>query len=122
MMLELWASGRYMVGAIPMGSTLAAQKADKIQASGWVELSGTSFAAPVISGIAAQILARSPGLTPDQVKGNVMRRSRAVPQAEAKACGGGKINGAKSAMFDGEGNPYLAMSRFMKHAANDGCT
>ena len=52
---EICAPGRYMVGAIPMGSTLAAQKADKIDAPGYVELSGTSFAAPVISGIAAQI-------------------------------------------------------------------
>ncbi len=31
---EICAPGRYMVGAIPMGSTLAAQKADKIKASG----------------------------------------------------------------------------------------
>ena len=115
---EICAPGRYMVGAIPMGSTLAAQKADKIQASGWVELSGTSFAAPVISGIAAQILARTPGLTPDQVKGNVMRRSRAVPKAEDMSCGVGQINGAKSALFDGAGNPNLALSRFVKPAAN----
>ena len=115
---EICAPGRYMVGAIPMGSTLAVQKADKIQANGWVELSGTSFAAPVISGIAAQILARSPGLTPDQVKGNVMRRSRAVPKAEAMACGVGQINGAKSALFDGAGNPNMALSRFVKPAAN----
>jgi serine protease AprX len=115
---EICAPGRYMVGAIPMGSTLAAQKADKIQASGWVELSGTSFAAPVISGIAAQILARTPGLTPDQVKGNVMRRSRAVPQAEDMSCGVGQINGAKSALFDGAGNPNKALSAFVKPAAD----
>jgi subtilisin family serine protease len=115
---ELCAPGRYMVGAIPMGSTLAAQKADKIKSSGWIELSGTSFATPVISGIAAQVLARTPGLTPDQVKGNVMRRARAVPQAEAMSCGVGQINGTKSALFDGAANPNKALSSFVKPAAD----
>jgi subtilisin family serine protease len=115
---EICAPGRYMVGAIPMGSTLAQQKADKISTSGYIELSGTSFAAPVISGIAAQILARSPGLTPDQVKGNVMRRSRAVPKADAMSCGVGQINGTRSALFDGAANPNQALSAFVKPAAD----
>ncbi|HJV29828.1 MAG TPA: S8 family serine peptidase, partial [Gaiellaceae bacterium] len=111
---EICAPGRYMVGAIPMGSTIAAQKADKIRATGYIELSGTSFAAPVISGLAAQILARSPGLTPDQVKGNVMRRSRAVPQAAPMSCGVGQLNGTRSALFDGAANPNKALSAFVK--------
>jgi subtilisin family serine protease len=115
---EICAPGRYMVGAIPMGSTLAAQKADKIKSAGWIELSGTSFATPVISGIAAQVLARSPGLTPDQVKGNVMRRSRAVLQAQPMSCGVGQVNGTKSALFDGAANPNKALSSFVKPAAD----
>jgi serine protease AprX len=115
---EICAPGRYMVGAIPMTSTLAIQKADKIKAAGYVELSGTSFAAPVISGIAAQILARSPGLTPDQVKGNVMRRSRPVPQGDSMSCGVGQINGTKSALFDGAANPNKALDAYVKPAAD----
>jgi serine protease AprX len=115
---EICAPGRYMVGAIPMGSTLAAEKAANIKATGYIELSGTSFAAPVISGLAAQILARSPGLSPDQVKGNVMRRSRPVPQAAPMSCGVGQLNGTKSALFDGAGNPNAALSRFVKPAAD----
>ena len=79
---EICAPGRMMVGPIPMGSTLAVEKASKIKSPGYVELSGTSFAAPVISGIAAQILARNPNMTPDQVKGAIMRRARDVPRAE----------------------------------------
>jgi subtilisin family serine protease len=116
---EICAPGRYMVGAIPMGSTIAAEKAANIKASGYIELSGTSFAAPVISGLAAQILARSPGLSPDQVKGNVMRRSRAVPQAAPMSCGVGQLNGTKSALFDGAANPNKALSAFVK-AGPDG--
>ena len=57
---EICAPGRLMVGPVPMGSTLAAEKASKMQSPGYIELSGTSFSAPVISGIAAQILARNP--------------------------------------------------------------
>jgi serine protease AprX len=116
---EICAPGRYMVGAIPMGSTLAAQKAANIKSSGWIELSGTSFAAPVITGLAAQILARQPGFTPDQVKGNVMRRSRAVPQGEPMSCGVGQINGTRSALFDGAANPNKALTQFV-HRADDG--
>jgi len=115
---EICAPGRYMVGAIPMTSTLAQLKADKIRTTGFIELSGTSFAAPVISGLAAQILARQPGFTPDQVKGNVMRRSRAVPQAAPMSCGVGQINGTRSALFEGSANPNKALSTFVKPAAD----
>ena len=115
---EICAPGRYMLGAVSPGSTLAVQKADKLRPGGYIELSGTSFATPVISGLAAQILARQPGFTPDQVKGNVMRRSRAVPEAEAMSCGVGQINGTRSALFDGAANPNKAMNAFVKAAAN----
>ena len=57
---EICAPGRNLVGPIPAGSTLAIEKATS-SGRGYVELSGTSFAAPVIAGIAAQILARNPG-------------------------------------------------------------
>ena len=81
---EICAPGRYMVGPVPTGSTLAMEKADKMVASGYAELSGTSFAAPVISGVAAQILGRNPSWTADQVKSALMRRARPVPQAAVR--------------------------------------
>jgi serine protease AprX len=43
---ELAAPGRYMVGPVPEGSTLAVERADKVVAKGYIQLSGTSFAAP----------------------------------------------------------------------------
>ncbi len=82
---EICAPGRYMVGPVPAGSTLAQEKADKMVAPGYAELSGTSFAAPVIAGIAAQSLARNPNWTPDQVKSALMRQARPVNQA-AERC------------------------------------
>ena len=74
---ELSAPGRYMIGAGPArldARLRAARRAST--APGYMQLSGTSFAAPVVSGTAADILARHPDLTPDQVKGALMLTAR----------------------------------------------
>ena len=47
---ELAAPGRYMVGPVPEGSTLVVERPDKVVAPGYIQLSGTSFAAPVVAG------------------------------------------------------------------------
>ena len=41
-------------------------------ADGYMWMSGTSFAAPIVSGAAATVLSRHPDWTPDQVKGALM--------------------------------------------------
>ena len=111
---EICAPGRYMVGPVPTGSTLAAEKADKMVAPGYAELSGTSFAAPVISGVAAQALARNPSWTPDQVKSALMRRARPVPQAAAGSCGVGQVNAVQSVLATTDTpNPNQALNRFL---------
>jgi serine protease AprX len=111
---EICAPGRMMVGPIPMTSSLAVEKATKIKSPGYIELSGTSFAAPVISGIAAQILARNPGLKPDQVKGAVMRRARAVPLAEANSCGVGQVNAVRAVYnYSWTSNPNAGLNKFL---------
>src|SRR4051812_7219092 len=95
---EISADGRYMVGPIPMGSTLAVQKAAGIVAPGYIQLSGTSFAAPIVSGIAAQILARNPSWTPDQIKGALMAGARPTPSAVKGSLGVGEVNAIKSVL------------------------
>jgi serine protease AprX len=72
---DLAAPGRYMVAPVPMGSTLATTAPDRVVAPGYMWMSGTSFASPVVAGAAAQILARHPEWTPDQVKGALMLTS-----------------------------------------------
>jgi serine protease AprX len=119
---EICAPGRYMVGPLSAGSTLAKEKADKIVAAGYAELSGTSFAAPVISGVAAQALARNPSWTPDQVKSALMRRARPVPQAEAGSCGVGQVNAVQSALDTRDTpNPNAALNQFLTKTV-DGST
>ena len=78
---ELSAPGRYLVMPVPPGSTIATALPDRVVAPGYMWMSGTSFAAPVVSGAAAQLLARHPDWTPDQVKGALMHAARPFPQA-----------------------------------------
>ena len=118
---EICAPGRYMVGPVSAG-TLATDKADKLVGSGYIELSGTSFAAPVISGIAAQILGRNPGYTSDQVKGAMLRGARPVPQAAPLSCGVGQVNAVQTTLAKKAlPNPNLGLNRFLT-TASDGST
>jgi serine protease AprX len=110
---ELGAAGRFMIGAVPTGSTLVAERPDHVVAPGYMELSGTSFAAPVVAGAAAQILARHPGWTPDQVKGALMLAARALPSAVRGSLGVGGVNAYRAAMLSSAPNPNLVLRKFV---------
>ena len=110
---DLAAPGRYMVGPVPMGSTLAVQRADKITAPGYIQLSGTSFAAPVIAGAAAQIIAKHPTFTPDQVKGALMVSTKPVDGADSGSVGVGELQMVKAWKIDNPPNPNKALNRFL---------
>jgi serine protease AprX len=110
---ELGAAGRYMVGAVPVGSTLVAERPDHVVAPGYMELSGTSFAAPVVAGAAAEILARHPGWTPDQVKGALMLTARSLSSAIPGSLGVGGVNAYRAAMLTSAPNPNLALRKFV---------
>ena len=79
---ELSAPGRYLVMPVPAASTIATALPDRVVAPGYMWMSGTSFAAPVVAGAAAQLLARHPNWTPDEVKGALMQTARALTQAQ----------------------------------------
>src|SRR5207248_9801331 len=89
---ELAAPGRYMIGAVPPGSMLAAERPEQVREPGYMQLSGTSFAAPVVSGAAAEILAAHPTWTPDDVKGALMLTAQPAPAAAARSVGVGELN------------------------------
>jgi len=111
---DLAAPGRFMVGPVPMGSTLAVERADKIVASGYIQLSGTSFAAPVISAAAAQLLARRPEFTPDQVKGALMVSTKIVDGAPLGSVGVGELQMTRAAYITNAPNPNKALDEFVK--------
>ena len=115
---ELAAPGRYVTGPIPPTSTLATTFASRVVAPGYAWTSGTSFAAPVVAGVAAQILARHPGWTPDQVKGALMNTARALPNAGSMSVGLGEIDAAAAAAQTAPPNPNAALATFVTSDQN----
>ncbi len=111
---ELTAPGRYMVGPVPVGSTLAVEKASNVVAPGYMQLSGTSFAAPVISAAAAQILGKHPEYTPDQVKGALMASTKPVDGAPVGSVGVGEIQVTNASALKAPPNPDWALNQFVK--------
>ena len=111
---ELGAPGRYMIGAVPGGSTLVAEKPGSVVKTGYIELSGTSFAAPVVAGAAAQLIARHPDWTPDMVKGALMVTAKPVPQAARGAVGVGQLNAGRAGELKSTPpNGNLPLMRFL---------
>jgi serine protease AprX len=111
---EVVAPGRYMVGPVPATSTLAVERADKVTSPGYIQLSGTSFAAPVVAGAAAQILIRHPGFTPDQLKGALMVSAKPVADAAPGSVGVGEIQMGRAALMTSTPpNPNKALNRFV---------
>ncbi|HSL64659.1 MAG TPA: S8 family serine peptidase [Gaiellaceae bacterium] len=110
---EVVAAGRYMVGPVPPGSTLVTERPDKVVAPGYMQLSGTSFAAPVVAGAAAQILARHPDWTPDRVKGALMATARRVPEASLLQQGRGQVNALRAAAAVQAPDPNAGLNRFV---------
>ena len=117
---DIGAPGRYIVGPVPMTSTLATQRADAITAPGYIQLSGTSFAAPVVSGAAAQILAAHPSYTPDQVKGALMVTAKPDPSAAPGSLGVGEMQMTKAVLRSvTPPNPNLGLDQFVHVALGD---
>jgi serine protease AprX len=113
---EIGAPGRYMVGPIPTGSTLATLKAANLTTlAGYIQLSGTSFAAPVVSGTVAEILARHPSWTPDQVKGALLVTARPTPAAAPGSLGAGELFASRAANYaKTPPNPNKALDQFVR--------
>ena len=110
---EIAAPGRYMVGPVPATSTLVTERREAVVAPGYIQLSGTSFAAPIVAGVAAQILARHPGFTPDQVKGALMLTTRSVNGAVGGSAGVGEITANKAAAVTNPPNPNAGIDQFL---------
>ena len=117
---EVSAAGRYMVGPVPAGATLKADKPDNVVTPMTMRLSGTSFASPIVAGAAAQILARRPNLTPDQVKGALMLTARHVGDADVGQAGVGEINAERAANIGSIPNPNAALNRFLIKTSSGG--
>ena len=110
---ELVAPGRYMTGPVPSASTLARAYPDRVVQPGYMWMSGTSFAAPVVAGAAAQILARHPSWSPDQVKGALMLTARPIA-GPPRAAGVGEIDVRAAAAVANPPNPNEGLNSFVR--------
>jgi serine protease AprX len=109
---DLAASGRYMVGPVPSGSTLASERPGNVVSTGYMRLSGTSFSAPVVAGAAAQLIARHPDWTPDRVKGALLATARSIGSNRG-AAGFGEVNVSAAANVTNPPNPNAGLNRFL---------
>jgi serine protease AprX len=111
---DVAAPGRYMVGPAPATSTLSLERPASIVAPGYIQLSGTSFAAPIVAGAAAQILATHPTWTPDQVKGALMVSARPAGGAAPLSVGVGIVDVAKAVALGSAPDANAALRPFVK--------
>jgi serine protease AprX len=111
---ELVAPGRYVTGAMPADATIYAAKHDRVVEPGYLNISGTSFAAPVVAGAAAVLLAQHPTWTPDQVKGALMLTAERLPSATDRlATGAGELRIPLAGLLRTPPNPNAALGRFV---------
>src|SRR3954447_22009898 len=110
---DVSAPGRYMIAPAPMDGTIAKTVPDRIMAPGYMWMSGTSFSTPVVSAAAAQILARHPGFTPDQVKGALMLTANYLGNVSDNAGGVGEIDAAVAASINNPPNPNVGLYKFV---------
>jgi serine protease AprX len=110
---DVVAAGRLLVAPGPAGATIGLENAGRLLTGNYLKLSGTSFSAPIVSGMAAQILARKPGWTPDQVKGALMMSGRRMPHATLLQQGRGEVNLVRALSLSRPANPNAAIDRFV---------
>jgi serine protease AprX len=110
---EIVAPGRYIAVAVPPDSTLTRERPERIVEPGYLQLSGSSFAAPVVAGSAAELLAEHPSWTPDQVKGALMLTAKPLPEATFRSVGVGTLSAADAAAAVDPPNPHAALNEFL---------
>jgi serine protease AprX len=116
---EVAAPGRYMIEQIqPGASLLGAFPANVLDPfSGLIQLSGTSFSAAVVSGVAADLLGVHPEWTPDQVKGALMLSAVPLGAAAPGSTGVGEVNLYRALRGDtavsNPPNPNASLEQFL---------
>jgi hypothetical protein len=86
---------------------------NRVVAPGYIWMSGTSFSTPVVSAAAAQILARRPNFTPDQVKGALMLAANYLPNVSGYGAGVGAVDAGVASTIDNPPNPNVGLYRFV---------
>ena len=116
--------GRYIVGPVPANGVLPQSRPGDVVAPGYMQLSGTSFSAPMVAGAAAMLLDKNPSWTPDQLKGALMMTASPVPSAPKGSLGVGELNIPVARKLNPNAllpNPNAGLDQFIT-TASDGVT
>ena len=89
---DLIAGGRMVISLRVPGSSYDLLRPDRVVESNYFRLSGTSMAAPVVSGAAALVLAANPSLTPNQVKYVLTQTTNALGGSGPNEQGTGQLD------------------------------
>jgi len=95
---DLVAPGRKVVSLRSPGSTLDRELPDRVVAGldplvpVYFRLSGTSMAAPIVTGVVALMLERTPALAPAQVKARLKSTATALPYGSLQTTGSGLVS------------------------------
>ncbi len=87
---DVLAPGAHIATTLAPGSAFAADCPTCIVDGAYFQLSGTSLAAPIVSGIAADLLAAHPSWTPAMVKGAIVNTAVPLPS------GGSEVNAMRA--------------------------
>ena len=93
---DVLAPGACMVSTMAPGAEYTQLCPSCVTDGQYFRVGGTSMAAAVVSGEAADLIQASPGLTPNQVKATLVKRTRAVEQAQSSS----------GTLVDATGDPY----------------
>src|SRR4051794_359294 len=116
---DIAAPGRYLIGPITAGGGLALERPDKVVKPGYMQLSGTSFSAPIVAGAAAMLRQQNPTWTPDQVKGALMVTALPTPLAKKGSLGVGEVNVALARTYrKTPPNPNAGLDRYLTKAVD----
>ncbi len=81
---DVLAPGAHIVTTLAPGSSFAAACPTCVVGGTYFQLSGTSLAAPIVSGIAADLLAAHPGWTPAMVKGAIVNTAATLSDGSSE--------------------------------------
>jgi serine protease AprX len=92
---ELDAAASHGLGAL-RALVAAKLREHKIVAGAYTHVDGTSFAAPIVTSVAAQMFEANPRLSPQQAKLILIRTARRIPHAEVDRQGWGVVDAARA--------------------------
>ena len=97
---DVVAPGRYIVAPLAAGSVLGSQFSQRISDTTYVWMSGTSMAAPIVSGVGALAFQAHPEWTNDQIKWLLLHTSAALgPAGQLPGQGAGEVDAVALTRF-----------------------